>query len=74
MALTLPLLFLSPYLLTLSFLNKTHNVFYIFFFSGIITGFFALLLGFKGLKTIGKSIFTETQKSASDDSQKEPPL
>jgi hypothetical protein len=57
MALALPLLFLSPYLLTLSFLNKETYVFYIFLFFGIVAGAAAIYLCFKGLSTIMKSIF-----------------
>ncbi len=57
MALALPLLFLAPYLLTLSFLNKENFTFYIFFLSGIIAGAGAIYLCFKGINTILKSIF-----------------
>ncbi len=57
MAITLPLLFLCPYILTLSFLNKENFAFYIFFALGIIAGGFALYLFFKGIKTILNSIF-----------------
>tara|TARA_R110002050_G_scaffold221001_1_gene356801 strand:+ start:255 stop:479 length:225 start_codon:yes stop_codon:yes gene_type:complete len=57
MAFALPLLFLSPYLLTLSFLNKETFMFYIFLFFGIIAEAGAIYLCFKGLNTILKSIF-----------------
>ncbi len=57
MAITLPLLFLSPYLITLSFLNKDNFTFYIFFSLGIIAGGFAFYFFYKGIKTIMKSIF-----------------
>jgi hypothetical protein len=57
MAFTLPLLFLSPYLLTLSFLNKETYMFYVFLFFGIIAGAGAIYLLFKGINTIMKSIF-----------------
>jgi hypothetical protein len=57
MAFALPLLFLAPYLLTLSFLNKETLMFYIFFFLGIIVGVGAVYLCFKGINTILKSIF-----------------
>jgi hypothetical protein len=54
MALTLPLLFLSPYLITLSFLNNTALLFLI---PGLSTGVLGVYFGFKGLKTIAKSMF-----------------
>lgn len=52
-----PLLFLSPYLLTLSFLNKETFMFFVFLFFGIIAGAAAIYLFFKGINTIMKSIF-----------------
>lgn len=57
MAFTIPLLFLAPYLLTLSFLNKESFVFYIFLVVGLLAGGGAIYLGFKGINTIVKSIF-----------------
>jgi len=57
LALSLPFLFLSPYVLTLSFLNKENYTFYIFFALGIIFGALAIYLIFKGIGTIMKSIF-----------------
>ncbi|RMA64937.1 DUF6095 family protein [Ulvibacter antarcticus] len=57
LALALPLLFLSPYLITLSFLNKDNYTFYLFLFFGIIAGAAAIYLCFKGINTIMKSIF-----------------
>jgi len=54
MALTLPLLFIAPYLITLSFLNNTALLFLI---PGLATGILAVYFGFKGLKTIAKSMF-----------------
>lgn len=53
----LPLLFLSPYLITLSALNKGHWSFYMFIALGLIAGVVALYLLFRGLRTIMKSIF-----------------
>lgn len=53
----LPLLFLSPYLITMSALNKGHWSFYMFIILGLIAGIFAIILIFKGLKTIMNSIF-----------------
>jgi hypothetical protein len=57
MVITLPLLFLCPYIITLSFLNKDNYTFYIFLAIGIIAGVFALFFFYKGIKTIMKSIF-----------------
>ena len=57
MAFALPLLFLSPYLLTLSFLNKDIYIFYIFLGLGIIAGAGAIYLCFRGINTIMKSMF-----------------
>jgi len=54
---TLPLLFLSPYLLTLSFLNKDNFTFYFFLIVGILIGILAILLFFKALKTLLAAIF-----------------
>ncbi|PKA81927.1 hypothetical protein ATE92_0041 [Ulvibacter sp. MAR_2010_11] len=57
MALALPLLFLSPYLLTLSFLNKDNYMFYLALILGLIAGAGAIYLCFKGINTIIKSMF-----------------
>lgn len=54
MAASLPLLFLSPYLITLSFLNNTALLFLI---PGIALGILAGYFIVKGLKTIVKSMF-----------------
>ncbi|MDG1330060.1 MAG: DUF6095 family protein [Flavobacteriaceae bacterium] len=54
---TLPLLFLSPYLLTLSFLNKDNLSFYFFLLVGIAMGILAILLFFRALRAILDSIF-----------------
>lgn len=59
MAFALPLLFLSPYLISLGFLNKENISFYIFFPIGIILGILAVYLCFKGIQTIMKSIFND---------------
>jgi hypothetical protein len=57
MAIALPLLFLCPYLLTLSFLNKETFMFFVFLTFGIFTGAAAIYLCFKGINTIMKAIF-----------------
>ncbi|WP_026451604.1 DUF6095 family protein [Aequorivita capsosiphonis] len=57
MAFALPLLFLSPYLLTLSFLNKETFMFFVFLSVGIIAGAGAIYLLFKGINTIMKGLF-----------------
>jgi uncharacterized membrane protein YccC len=57
LAIALPLLFLSPYLITLSFLNKETLMLYVFFTIGLLLGIGAVYLLFKGINTIMKSIF-----------------
>jgi len=57
LAFALPLLFLAPYLLTLSFLNKETFIFFLFLILGIVAGAGAIFLCFKGINTIMKSIF-----------------
>ena len=57
LAFALPLLFLSPYLLTLSFLNKETFMFFVFLIIGIFAGAAAIYFLFKGINTIMKSIF-----------------
>ena len=57
MALAIPLLFLSPYLITLAFLNKETYMLYVFLFFGILAGAGAIYLCFKGINTIMKAIF-----------------
>jgi uncharacterized membrane protein YccC len=57
LAIALPLLFLSPYLITLSFLNKETMMLYVFFAIGLLLGIGAVYLLFKGINTIMKSIF-----------------
>lgn len=57
MAFALPLLFLSPILLTLSGLNKETFMFYVFLLFGLVAGAWAVYLCFKGINTIMKSIF-----------------
>ncbi len=57
LAFALPLLFLAPYLLTLSFLNKETIGFFLFLPLGIIAGAGAIFLCFRGINTIMKSIF-----------------
>jgi hypothetical protein len=57
MALSLPLMFLGPYLITLGFLNKTNSTFYIFFPIGLLFAAAAIFFAFKGIHTIMKSLF-----------------
>ncbi len=57
LAFAVPLLFLAPYLLTLSFLNQESLIFYLFLVLGIAIGTAAIYLSFKGINTIMKSIF-----------------
>lgn len=57
LAFALPLLFLSPYLLTLSFLNKETFMFFVFIVPALVAGAGAIYLCFKGINTVVKSIF-----------------
>ncbi|WP_339611644.1 DUF6095 family protein [uncultured Planktosalinus sp.] len=57
MALSLPFMFLAPYLITLGFLNKDNSTFYIFFPIGLIIAVAAIFFAFKGIQTIMKSMF-----------------
>lgn len=57
MAYSLPLLILSPYLITLAALNKHNFTLYVFLILGIMVGFTAIYLCFKGINTIMKSMF-----------------
>ena len=57
MAITLPLLFLCPYLITLSFLNKDNNSFYLFLALGLVLFVLVIYLFYKGIKTIIDSFF-----------------
>ncbi|MFT5077809.1 MAG: uncharacterized membrane protein YjgN (DUF898 family) [Planctomycetota bacterium] len=57
LAIALPLLFLSPYFLSLAFLNKENYMFYVGLSIGIVLGALAIWLIFKGLKTFMQAIF-----------------
>lgn len=59
MAITLPLLILAPYLITLAFLNKTNFSFYIFIILGGVAGIAAMWLFYKGLTTIVRAFFND---------------
>jgi hypothetical protein len=63
LGLALPLLFLSPYLITLGFLNKDNWTLYLFLIPGIIAGILAILLVFKGLKLMLRAMFEESKES-----------
>ena len=58
LVITLPLLFLCPYLMTLSFINKDNSSFYLFIVLGIIAGGWALFLFYKGIKTLMNALFS----------------
>lgn len=57
MALSLPLMFVGPYVITLGFLNKDNATFYLFFPIGLIIAIAAVFFAFKGIQTIMKSMF-----------------
>lgn len=62
MAVALPLMFLGPYVLTLSFLNKDNYMFYVFLALGLTIATLAIFLAFSGINTIMASIFGEKKK------------
>ncbi len=57
LAFSLPLLFLCPYTLTLSFINKETVFLYIFFIIGLIFGFFAFYFLYRGFKSLLAALF-----------------
>ena len=57
LAIALPLLFLSPYLITITFLNKGHAWYYLGLALGILAGAAAIFFVFKALRTFMKAIF-----------------
>lgn len=57
LAFSLPLLFLSPYTLTLSFINKETVFLYIFFIAGLIFGFFAFYFLYRGFRSLLAALF-----------------
>ena len=57
LAFSLPLLFLCPYTLTLSFINKETVFFYIFFIVGLIFGFFAFYFLYRGFRSLIAALF-----------------
>jgi len=59
MVITLPLLILCPYLITLSFINKDNSSFYLFIALGIIAGAWAIFLFYKGIRTIMNALFND---------------
>ena len=54
---SLPLLFLSPYFFTITFMNREHPWYYFGFSLALILGILAVFLIFKGLRTIMKALF-----------------
>lgn len=57
LTLSLPLMFMGPYVITLGFLNKDNATFYLFFPIGLIIAIAAVFFAFKGIQTIMKSMF-----------------
>lgn len=60
MAITIPLIILTAYLFTLSFLNTENFMFYAALPLAIIGMATSIWLGFKGIKTIMKSLFDQS--------------
>lgn len=57
LALSLPLMFAGPYVITLGFLNKNNPTFYVFFPLGLLLAIAAIYFAFKGIKTLIKAMF-----------------
>jgi len=60
LAVMIPLLILTTYLLTLSFLNPENFMFYAALPLGLIGMVVTIYLGFKGIRTIMKSLFNQS--------------
>ena len=60
MAITVPLMVLTVYLFTLAFLNTDNIVIYIVLPLAIIGMSATIWLGFKGVRTIIRSVFNQT--------------
>ncbi|WP_262918601.1 DUF6095 family protein [Flavobacterium luminosum] len=54
---SLPLLFIGPYVIFMSFKNQSHPLFIPVLGMGIIVCLFSIYLIFKGIQTIMKSLF-----------------
>ncbi|MEC4113590.1 DUF6095 family protein [Myroides pelagicus] len=57
LAATFPMFFIGPVILNSSFKNQDHPLFYVIFGIGCLVCIGAMLLFFKGLQTIMKSLF-----------------
>jgi uncharacterized membrane protein len=57
LAAALPLLFIGPVVITSAFKNEKHPLYVYVLIVGIIIGFAAMFLIFKGITTILKSLF-----------------
>ncbi|NLN25551.1 MAG: hypothetical protein GX163_07870 [Bacteroidetes bacterium] len=62
LAISLPLMFLGPYLITLSFLNKDNIMLYVFLALGLTVAISAVYFAFSGINTIVESVFGKKVK------------
>lgn len=63
LAITVVLMFTAPLILWQAFKNQEHFLFWPVCMLGIITAFFAVFMGFKGIMTIVDSVFGKKTKS-----------
>ncbi len=59
MAITLLLMFAGPVVIHSSFKNREHALYYPVLFIGVLLCITAIVLGFKGIRTIIKALFGE---------------
>ncbi len=62
LAISLPLMFLGPYLITLSFLNKENFMLFVFLALGLTVAIGAVYFAFSGINTIIDSVFGKKVK------------
>ena len=62
-ALAMPLMFLGPIIVNMSFKNQNHPLYYIVLAFGIAICLFSMLWFFLGINTIVKGIFNDKNKS-----------
>lgn len=63
LAITVVLMFTAPLILWQAFKNQEHFLFWPVCILSIITAFFAVFMGFKGIMTIVDSVFGKKTKS-----------
>ena len=63
LAITVVLMFTAPIILWQAFKNQEHFLFWPVCILGLLIGFYAVYMGFKGIMTIMNSLFGEKTKS-----------